>query len=271
MHPSVHSKSLPHKPAIIMSDSGKTVTYGELDRLSNQGAHLFRSLGLKPGATIAFCMENRSEFFELAWAAQRSGLFFVSVSNKLQIDEISYILKDSGAGAFIATPEMTSILSQVAEHLPDLPLFSIGESQANWRDFLAERALQPETPIADEEAGSDMLYSSGTTGRPKGIKPTMQRGQPITLADPLCTVATKLYGVDAETVYLCPAPLYHAAPLRYCMAMMRLGATVVIMPKFDAEAALAAIQRYSVTMAQFGPGNPVLRSPKSFSEPSNTT
>lgn len=253
MHPSIHSKSHPEKPAIIMAGSGATVTYDQLDRRSNQGAQLFRSLGLKAGDTLAFCMENRPEFFEIAWAAQRSGLFFVSVSNKLQIEEIVYIVEDSGAKLFIGSDDLTDILREVAERLSAVHCFSLGDAAPGVANFQTERDKQAATPIADEEAGIDMLYSSGTTGRPKGIKPKLERGQPITLTDPVATSSKSLYGASEDTVYLCPAPLYHAAPLRYCMAMMRLGATVVVMEKFDAEAALAAITRYRVTMVQFVP------------------
>ena len=253
MHPSIHGKSHPDKAAIIMAGSGATLTYGQLDRRSNQGAQLFRSLGMRAGDTIAFCTENRPEFFEIAWTAQRSGLYFVSVSNKLQIDEIAYILQDSGAKLFIGSAAIADVLRQIADRELDLHLFTLDGAMPGVRDYAAECAAQPETPIADEEAGIQMLYSSGTTGRPKGIKPQLQRGQPITLVDGVVTVSTHLYGASADTVYLCPAPLYHAAPLRYCMAMMRIGATVIVMDKFDPEQALAVIERHGVTMVQFVP------------------
>lgn len=253
MHPSIHAQTHSDKPAVIMAGSGARLTYGELDHRSNQGAHLFRSLGLKAGDTIALSFENRPEFFEIVWAAQRAGLFFVAVSSKLQIDEIAYIIEDSGARAFIASSNIGDVIQAVADRNLPAALFIVGGEAPGYRDFHAERAAMPATPIADEEAGADMLYSSGTTGRPKGIKPKLERGQPIDAPDPVVTVATVVYGATADTVYLCPAPLYHAAPLRFCMAMMRLGATVVVMEKFEPEAALAAVARYHVTMAQFVP------------------
>ncbi|MDF8332194.1 acyl-CoA synthetase [Novosphingobium cyanobacteriorum] len=253
MHPSIHARINPDKPAMIMAESGVMRTYGEVERHSNQGAHLFRSLGLKPGDTIAICMENRPEFFEVVWAAQRSGLFFVSVSTKLQIAEISYILEDSSAGAFVTSAAVSDLAHQVAQQVRGLAVFSVDGARGAIRDYSKECSSLPATPIADEEAGIEMLYSSGTTGRPKGIRPTLKRGQPITLEDLVVTVATKLYGAGEDTVYLCPAPLYHAAPLRYGMAMMRIGATLVIMERFDPESALSAIQRYRVTMVQFVP------------------
>ncbi|WP_103730410.1 acyl-CoA synthetase [Novosphingobium sp. HII-3] len=253
MHPSIHAEATPERAAIIMAQSGKTRTYGDIETSSNQGAHLFRSLGLAAGDTIAICMENRPEFFEVAWAAQRSGLFYVSVSNKLQADEISYILHDSGARALITSAALAALAADVAGELPDVAVFSVDGAADGMRDYHAECVKFPATPIADEEAGSEMLYSSGTTGRPKGIRPKFERGQPITADDAVVLVASKLYGAGEDTVYLCPAPLYHAAPLKYGMAMMRMGATLVIMEKFDAEGALAAIERYGVTMVQFVP------------------
>jgi len=253
MHPSIHAQAKPDKAAIIMAQSGKVRTYGDIETSSNQGAHLFRALGLKPGDTVAICMENRPEFFEVAWAAQRSGLFYVAVSNKLQVEEISYILEDSGAGAFVTSAALGGIAAEIARDMPKVGVFSVDGVAEGMRNYPAECAAFPATPITDEEAGSEMLYSSGTTGRPKGIRPRHERGQPINKDDAVVMVATKLYSATEDTVYLCPAPLYHAAPMKYCMAIMRMGATIVIMEKFDAEGALAAIERYDVTMVQFVP------------------
>ncbi|WP_103727656.1 acyl-CoA synthetase [Novosphingobium sp. HII-3] len=253
MHPSVHARSNPNKPAIILSPSDEIVSYGELDARSNQGAQLFRSLGLKPGDAIAICLENTPTFFEIAWAAQRSGLYYVTVSNKLQADEVAYILADSGAKVFVTSPAVGRMPDELRTRGLDAILFTVSGAIDGYRDFLAERAAQPSTPVADEQAGHDMLYSSGTTGRPKGIKPAAITGAPIDSPDLLVNALKNLYGGTADTIYICPAPLYHAAPLRWCMAMMRLGGTVVIMEKFDPEAALAAIERYRVTMGQFVP------------------
>jgi long-chain acyl-CoA synthetase len=253
MHPSIHAQAHPDKPAIIMSPSDATVTYGELDARSNQGAQLFRSLGLRPGDAIAFCLENCAIFFEIAWAAQRSGLYFVCVSNKLQVDEVEYILTDSNAKVFITSSAVGTMPAAIQSKGLDLVHYAAGGDIAGYRNFVAERAAMPAIPVADEQAGYDMLYSSGTTGRPKGIRPKPITGESLSVPDATAMVATKLYGASAESVYLCPAPLYHAAPLRWCMAMMRLGATVVIMERFDAEAALAAIEKYRITTAQFVP------------------
>ncbi|KEQ52644.1 acyl-CoA synthetase [Sphingobium chlorophenolicum] len=253
MHPSIHARSNPDKPAIVLTPGGRTVTYGELDARSNQGAHLFRSLGLKPGDAIALCLENTPAFLEIAWAAQRSGLYFVAVSTKLQADEVAYILTDSGAKLFVTSAAMGDLPGQLLARRLDLIHFALGEAMEGYRDFLAERAAQPATPVADEQAGFDMLYSSGTTGRPKGIKPRAIAGEPITTPDPMTVALAETYGATADSVYFGPAPLYHAAPLRTSMAVSRLGGTVLLTEKFDPEAVLAAIQHHRVTVGQFVP------------------
>lgn len=252
MHPSLHAQHQPSKTAVVMAASGATLSYGELNNRSNQGAQLFRSLGLKAGDVVALCLENSPAFFEIAWAAQRAGLYYVCISTKLLDDELNYILRDSEAKLFITSSAIGDV-----KHRRDAPLyliaFALGKTTEGYRDFLTERAAMPNCPIADEQAGYDMLYSSGTTGRPKGIRPKKICGEPIAAPDPLAIAAPRLYGASGDSVYLCPAPLYHAAPLRWCMAMLRLGASVVVMERFDAEAALAAVERYQVTIAQFVP------------------
>ena len=253
MHPSIHARSTPHKPALIMAETGEALRYSDLDRRSNQGAQLFRALGLAPGSTIAMCLPNSPAFYEIAWAAQRAGLYFVTISNKLQADEVEYILRDSGARIFIISAAQGEVAAEIARRDLDIDLFATGGRIAGYLDFESERSAMPPVPVADEQAGYDMLYSSGTTGRPKGIKPSPICGEPIDKPDSVVMVATQLYGASADSIYLCPAPIYHAAPLRWTMAMMRLGATVVLMERFAPETALAAIARYKVTIAQFVP------------------
>ena len=169
MHPSHHARTTPDKPAYIMAGSGETVTYAELDARSNQGAHLFRSIGLQTGDSVAFFLDNHPRYFELLWAAQRSGLRFTCISSKLTAGEVEYIVKDCRAKAFVAGSALSAIADAVAPLIPGLTLYMIGEAHPPFASFEAARAAFPETPIADECAGSAMLYSSGTTGRPKGI------------------------------------------------------------------------------------------------------
>ncbi|WP_419254500.1 acyl-CoA synthetase [Caulobacter sp. ErkDOM-YI] len=252
MHPFIHAQTQPQKPAYIMAGSGEVVTYGQLDARSNQGAQLLRSLGLQTGDVIAILMENNARFFEIAWAAQRAGLYYVCVSTKLTAAETQYILQDCGAKVFITSVAMGSLIDEIPALVPGLKLYTVGGAHGAYADFEAARAAMPETPIADESAGSDMLYSSGTTGRPKGVKPALNGG-PIEQPNALQMMAQGLFGFSGDSVYLSPAPLYHAAPLRWCMSVHKLGGTVIVMEKFDPEAALALIEKYKVSCGQFVP------------------
>jgi long-chain acyl-CoA synthetase len=252
MHPYLHAQTQPDKPAYVMAGSGEVVTYGQLDARSNQGAQLFRSLGLKAGDVIAILMENNARFFEITWAAQRAGLYFVCVSTKLTADETRYILQDCGAKLFITSAAMGALIDEVAALVPGLRLYTVGGAHGPYADFEAARAAMPQTPIADESAGSDMLYSSGTTGRPKGVKPALSGG-PIDAPNALQMMAQGLFGFSGDSVYLSPAPLYHAAPLRWCMSVHKLGGTVIVMEKFDPETALALIEKHQVSCGQFVP------------------
>ena len=235
-----------------MAGSGAVTTYAELDARSNQGAQLFRQLGLRRGDVIALLLDNVSEFFEHVWAAQRAGLYYVCISTRLVAAEVGFILGDSEAKVLIAGSDLAPDFADQAQ-AHGVSLFTLGPSNAAAaRDFLAERAAMPAAPIGDESPGNDMLYSSGTTGRPKGIKPPLPVG-PLAQTNGLTEMGRDLYGMSEETVFLSPAPLYHAAPLRWCMSVQKLGGTVIVMEKFDAEQALALIERYRVTHAQWVP------------------
>ncbi len=252
MHPYVHAQTSPDRTACIFPSTGEVVTYRQLDERSNQGAHLFRSLGLSKGDVIAVCMENTPRYLEIAWANQRSGLYIVCISSKLTASEVEYIVKDCGAKLFITSSAMGELPRQLAPLLPATPLFMVGAAIAPYRSWEEARAAMPTAPIADESAGADMLYSSGTTGRPKGVRFPLT-GNSIDTPTTLVLLASKLYGVNAETVYLSPAPLYHAAPLRWCMTVQALGGTVVLMDRFDPEPALQLIEAHRITHAQWVP------------------
>ena len=252
MHPATHAKTNPDRPAYIMASTGETVTYRELDERSNQGAQLFRSLGLKPGDVIAILLENHPRYFEVAWAAQRAGLYYTCISSKLTAGEIEYIMGDCGAQLLITSQGVGPVVDELPPLLKGVKLYMVGEPKAPYESFEAARAKFPTTPIADQTAGSDMLYSSGTTGRPKGIKPPLTGGaidEPTSLA----MMANQVFGFPLDGIYLSPAPLYHAAPLRWTMGMHRLGGTVVVMEKFDAEDALRLIEKYKINCGQFVP------------------
>ncbi|WP_374525900.1 acyl-CoA synthetase [Sphingopyxis sp.] len=253
MHPSAHSRGQAAKPAFIMAPSGEVVTYGALDQRSNRYAQLFRAFGLRPGDTMAFSLENRREFLEIAWGAQRSGVRYVPISNKLNASEIVHILADSGAALFIASHSLEAIGDALAAAGLTIHALGVGASAGLFRAIEPMLEGMPDEPIADEAAGIEMLYSSGTTGRPKGIAPRHEPGLPIDAPEPVTQAIAAKFGAGPQTIYLCPAPLYHAAALRWCMAMGRIGATAVVMEKFDAELALTLIERHAITLAQFVP------------------
>jgi fatty-acyl-CoA synthase/long-chain acyl-CoA synthetase len=253
-HPSHHARTHPDKIAYRMARSGDAISYRELDARSNQGAHVFRSLGLRPGDHIALLMENRLEFLAICWAAQRSGLYFTPISSYLTRDEVAYIVADCGARVVITSPRYGDVLEGVDRDAPGAPaLYMVGEPRPGFRSWTDALAAQPDTPIADEVAGQDMLYSSGTTGRPKGIKhalETLPFDQPHPRLRVLCV---DMCGMSQDTVYLSPAPLYHAAPLRFTLMSAFLGGTAVIMEAFEAEEFLQLVERHRVTVAQLVP------------------
>ncbi|MEO6216018.1 MAG: acyl-CoA synthetase [Sphingomonas sp.] len=253
MHPSVHGAETPDKPALIVAETGETVSFAELDKRSNRAAHLFRSRGLKAGDTIALFVENIPEFFDIVWGAQRSGLFFVCISTKLTAPEVAYIARDSGAKLLVASTGLDAVAAQLAGDLGDTALFALGGDIVGWERWEEAVGGMPETPVTDERAGVDMLYSSGTTGRPKGVRVALPEDSNIAAPTVLAALASGLYGIGPDTTYLSPAPLYHAAPLRWSMTVQRLGGTVVMMQHFDPLTALAAIERYQVTASQWVP------------------
>ncbi len=253
MHPADHAQTSPDKPAYIMAATGETVTYKDLNDRSNQGAQLFRKYGLKRGDAIAIFMENNARFMELCWAAQRSGLYFTCISSRLTAGEVEYIAGDCGAKLFITSAAMGSVVDELVDMMPGVEhRLMVGGTRPGYESFEDARDAMPAEPIADESAGTDMLYSSGTTGRPKGIKSPLPDG-PINEVPSLLALIMGLYGAGTESTYLSPAPLYHAAPLRYNMAMHRVGASCVVMEHFDAEEALKLIEKHKITIAQWVP------------------
>jgi long-chain acyl-CoA synthetase len=252
MHPSVHAKTQPEKAAFIMASSGETVTYAQLEERSNQGAQLFRKLGLATGDGIAIFMENNVHYLPLVWAAQRSGLYFTCISSRLTAGEIEYIVKDCNAKVFITTEAMGDVARELGSKLAGVKKLMLNGTMPGYESAEQALAPMPKTPIADESPGTDMLYSSGTTGRPKGVKRALTGG-PLAQPNPLLMLAKMLYQFDENTVYLSPAPLYHAAPLRYNMAVHGFGGTCVVMEHFDPEQALALIGKHKTTHSQWVP------------------
>ncbi|MEN9856728.1 MAG: hypothetical protein RLZZ157_1854, partial [Pseudomonadota bacterium] len=252
MHPSIHAQENGEKPAIIIASSGAVTTYGALDKASNQVAHLLRAGGLQAGDVIAVLMENGADYFELVWGAQRAGLYFTCISTKLQAGEIAYILGDSGAQMLFVSGGLQDLAkAALAQCKSAITTYCVGGG-GEFPDFADAKAHLSTSPISDQSAGADMLYSSGTTGQPKGIKVALS-GAAIDAPNAFLMLCQGVYGLGQTSIYLSPAPLYHAAPLRWCMAVHRLGGTIILMEKFEPEAYLEAVARYGVTDTQLVP------------------
>ena len=241
----------PDKPAFVICETEERVTFGELESRANQGAQLLRAAGIGIGDHIAILMENRREFLEICFAADRAGVYYTTISCHLTADEIAYILRDCGARMLITSDHYIDIIAMI-DNLSSLEVYVAGDSSGAFYDWAHVLGSMPTTPIADEHQGLDMLYSSGTTGRPKGIKwplPHDRPGGETMLVDLL----TSLFAYDAETYYLSTAPLYHAAPLRHSMVTIKMGGVAFVMKKFDAMRALEMIDCHGITHSQWVP------------------
>lgn len=254
MWPGVHAETKPDKIAYVMSGNGEAVTYRELNDRSNQLAQLFSAAGIGFGDHIAIVMDNNPRFLEICWAAQRSGLYYTAINWRLNRDEVNYILHDCDARALIVSDAVRELASSLLDVMPpavDVRLV-VGTGIAGYEPYGDVIARYPTEPIDEELEGHAMLYSSGTTGRPKGIQYKLER-RPMGQTPLSMDAVAAMYGMSDDSVYLSPAPLYHSAPLQFCMMMLRLGATVVIMERFEALDALRAIERHRVTHSQWVP------------------
>ena len=254
MCPDNHAVQTPEKPAVVMAGGESRVSYADLVARSRRLAHALRRTGLKTGDTIAFVCDNRAEVFELVWAAQRMGLYFVPINWHLQVDEAAYIISDSGARVIFVSDRIAELAAPLLARIsPDLLRIVVGESTLPgylpYGEFVAQC---PATALPDETEGTAMVYSSGTSGQPKGIKRPL-RGTPFGTQPPMDKLIIGLFGIDANTVYLSPAPLYHMAPLGWSMIVQRAGGTVVVMKSFDAQEALDLIAEHRVTHVQMVP------------------
>ena len=253
LYPGTWAERTPDKPAVVMAESGEVMTYRELDDFANRLSRLFRSAGLEPGDHVAFCLENRVDYLAVMWGAHYAGLYYTAVSSRLTADELQYIIVDSGSRAFITSPYKAEAVASLDAGLDGLALrLSVGGAVAGFDPLEEAIAGQPAEPLPDRVEAMPMLYSSGTTGRPKGVKPGFEP-KPLGSGEALTGLLAGLFGATDSSVYLSPAPLYHSAPLRYCTQFQRLGATVVVMERFDAEQALVQIERQRVTHSQWVP------------------
>ena len=254
MYPGAHAAAHPDKPALIMAGSGETVTYAQLDAEANRVSRVLREAGLVPGDHVAWCLENHRNFLPLAWGAYYAGLIYTPISSRLTTDEIAYIVDNSGARAFITSSYKAAQAAALVDRMDrvELKLMMDGaiEGYGSYEEALA--AASPE-PLDGRVAGVDMLYSSGTTGRPKGVLTAYEPVPIEELESVVAMMCVLLLGMSEESVYLSPAPMYHGAPLRFTMAAQIVGSTAVVMERFDAAEFLAAVERYSVTHTQVVP------------------
>jgi long-chain acyl-CoA synthetase len=253
MHPVHHAATHPDKPAYVMAATGETVSYRELDARANQGARLLRSLGLTRGDGIAVMMDNSARYLEIMWAAERTGVYCTCLSSKLSAGEAEYIIRDGDCRLLIASVAVSVCAAALVERLDDVVRLMCDGVIAGYDSYEAARDAMSATAIDDPVPGSIMLYSSGTTGKPKGVKHALPEEPFGTNVSPLVMLGRGLYAFDPDMIYLSPAPLYHAAPLRWSMAVQQLGGTVVVMDRFDAETALRYVERYRITHAQWVP------------------
>ena len=251
MYPGHWATLKPKTPAVIDAASGERLTWQQLNEQSNQVAQLLSQLGLGIGDHVSIFMENTLDFFPIAWGVMRSGMYLTCINRYLTPDEAAYIVEDSTSRVIFASAALAQS-EALTPLIPGCPSrFAVGGDIAGFEDYAATVSKQPTTPIADERAGDTMLYSSGTTGRPKGIKRPLT-GEHVSAGLPGVEVNNP-YGLNADTVYLSPAPLYHAAPFGYCTRTLALGGTVVMMRSFDPELSLSHIEQYSVTHSQWVP------------------
>lgn len=252
LFPGVHALRNPEKLAVIMADTDVTLSYGQLDAFANRLGRLYQWLGLKTGDHVAYCLENRVECPAVQWGAHYAGLYYTFLSTRLTVGEAAYILEDCEAQVVIVSAATAPMMLEAVERLPCPPrVYSIDPIPGIELLETAASAFDP-SPILGTQEGSEMLYSSGTTGRPKGVKPALS-GQPLGSTAVIAGLMQRGFGVAADSVYFSPMPYYHAAPMKWGQGVTVLGGTLVMLEKFDAETSLRTIAKYRATHSQWVP------------------
>jgi acyl-CoA synthetase (AMP-forming)/AMP-acid ligase II len=255
VYPGAFIETQPEKPALIMANSGFTQTFAELDAAANQVSRMLRSAGVQPGDHVAICMENHDRFFEIIWGCHYAGAVYTACSSRLTSSELCYVINDCGAVAFITSMYKAEQAAEIVAETPNVALrLMLDGTIDGYESYETSVAWLPPTPLDEDRlAGMDMLYSSGTTGRPKGVTRAFTSTPLETTPGGVAPLMQILFGVTNDSVYLSPAPFYHAAPLRFSMGAHALGATVVAMEHFDAEQYLALVEGYRATVSQVVP------------------
>ncbi|MFO1116193.1 MAG: AMP-binding protein [Beijerinckiaceae bacterium] len=255
MYPGVYASRLADSPAIVMASSGETITYGELEARENRLAHLFRARGLKRLDHYAIFMENHPRYVECCGAGERSGLYYTCVNSFLTPEELAYIVNNCEARILITSQAKRDVALAALKDCPKVELCIVVDGPGDGARIVnLEEATKgfPSTPIADEFLGTPMLYSSGTTGRPKGILRPLPE-QPPTQRLPLFDFLDQLWRYREGMIYLSPAPLYHSAPQAAVNLAIAKGAKVVIMERFEPEHYLQLVQEHRITHTQLVP------------------
>lgn len=243
----------PGKVAIQICETGERLTFAELECGANRIARVLRSNGIVRGDHVALLLPNGLPFLQACFGLDRAGVYYTTINTRLAISEIVHILRDCDARLLLLDSGLDIVRDGLLDALNGPVLrFCVGDLLPGFYDWETAVLAESDASIDDASQGLDMLYSSGTTGRPKGVKwpmvdkPAGQRTMLVELLQPL-------FAYDEQTRYLSPAPLYHAAPLRHCMTVVKLGGTIFVMRQFDAERSLAWIEQFKVTHAQWVP------------------
>ena len=255
MYPGQYAAQHPNRAAVIMADSGQVVTYADFEAKANQLAHWLRGQGLVRLDHYAVFMENNADYLICCSAGERAGLYYTCINSYLQPDELAYILNNSESQVLITSTDKLAVAQEALAAAPGIKACLVvggGSGEGSVRDFDAALADQPATPLADERLGTSMLYSSGTTGRPKGILRPLEDVAPDEQL-PMFGMLAQLWGYREDMVYLSPAPLYHSAPNAATGLTLRMGGTVVVMERFDPEGYLDLIAAHQVTHTQLVP------------------
>ncbi len=255
MFPGTFAATTPDKPAVIMATDGQAITYAELDAEANRLSRVFRAAGLQQGDHVAFCLENHPRFLSIMWGAHYAGLYYTAMSSRLTTEEMAYIIDDCGAQAFITSSYKADQAGELVDQMPGVKVRLMLDGTIDGYDpYEATIDAQPPTPLDEERVeGQDMLYSSGTTGQPKGVKVALLNAPLGEGGDGVTALGQLLFGAGPDTMYLSPAPLYHAAPMRFCRAVHRTGGTVVVMEHFDPEQYLELVEKHRITFSQVVP------------------
>ena len=255
MYTGKHVNARPLQPAFIMASTGETVTYRELDARSNRLAHLLRDRGLKRLDHFSIFMENNSRYLEACGAGERAGLYFTCVNSYLTPSELAHILDNSESRVLITSRAKLDVAREAIEACPKIELCIVADGEGSSDRIVGLEAVTkrlPKTPIVDESLGTAMLYSSGTTGRPKGILRPLAEQPPVQNL-PVFDFLYKIWKYHEGMTFLSPAPLYHSAPQAGVNLTIRAGGTAIIMENFDPESYLRLVEQWGVTHTQLVP------------------